>query len=252
MAKLEDLSGGKGGGWLDRFAKNRPDVALMAPMLVYLALLALRDNVLPYEYRWLANLIRGVGGLAVVWLFRRHMPPWGKPHWPLAAVCGVAVAAGWYYGQYFFDRVGVPHALPLFASDGELVDPRDALGTGGLFWSTVGTRILVACTTVPVVEEIFWRAFLLRALVKWWEFEKVPLGTFAWRSFLITSLLSTIEHPYNWAVSIPCWFAFNGLMYWKKSLLFLILVHAFTNLFLYVWVILNAVQWGDRSAWMFW
>lgn len=243
-----------GGSGLDRFAADRPDFVLIAPMLVYLALLALRDTLLPYEYRWLANLIRGAGGLGVVWLLRRHLPPWGKAHFVLALIAGILIAAGWYYGQYLFDYLGVPHRspLPLFPGEAGLTDPRDKLGAGGLFWSTVVTRIVVASTTVAVVEELFWRAFLLRALIDWGKFETIPLGTFAWRSFLLTSLLSTLEHPDNWAVSIPCWFAFNALMYWKKSILFLVLVHGFTNLFLYIWVILNTVHWGNQSAWMFW
>ncbi len=254
MSNPERLSGGKGGSWLERLAEDRPDIALIAPMLVYLALLGLRDTLLPYDYRWLANLIRGAGGLGAVWLLRRHMPPWGKPHWLLAAAVGVLIAAGWYYGQYLADWLGVPHRMPipLFPGDFELVDPRDKLGTGGLFWSTVATRILVASTTVAVVEEVFWRAFMLRALINWGEFEKIPLGAFAWRSFLLTALLSTLEHPDNWAISIPCWLAFNALMYWKKSILFLVLVHGFTNLFLYVWVILQTVHWDNPSAWMFW
>lgn len=254
MSNPEPLDRRGGGNWLDRVLADRPDIALMAPMLVYLALLALRDSVIPYEQRWLASLIRGLGGLAVVWLVRRHLPPWGRAHWLLAAACGIGVAAGWYYGQYLFNALGVPHRLPLplFGGEFELVDPRDKLGTGGLFWSTVVTRIVVASTTVAVVEELFWRAFLLRALIRWADFEQVPLGAFTWRSFLISSLLSTLEHPDNWAVSIPCWFAFNGLMYWKKSILFLVLVHGFTNLFLYVWVILNTVCWNNPSAWMFW
>lgn len=254
MADPDKLANGNGGGnWIDRLATERPDMALIAPMLVYLALLGLRD-VLPHDLRWLANLIRGVGGLYVVWLLRRHLPPWGKAHWPLAAAMGVLVAAGWYYGQYLLNWLGVPHRMPipLFPGDFELVDPRDQLGQGGLFWSTVVTRILVASTTVAVVEEIFWRAFLLRALINWSKFDSVPLGAFTWKSFLLSSLLSTLEHPDNWAISIPCWFAFNALMYWKKSVLFLVFVHGFTNLFLYIWVILNTVCWENPSAWMFW
>jgi len=249
---LSSSSGG--GGWVDRLARDRADIVLIAPMMVYLVLLALRDNVLPYEHRWLASLLRGVGGLWVVWLFRRHLPPWGRSHGLLAAAMGLLVAAGWYYGQYLFNALGVPQRLPLpvFAGEPELVDPRDTLGAGGLFWLTVVTRIGVASSTVAVVEELFWRAFLLRALISWSNFEKVPLGAFTWWSFLITSLLSTLEHPDNWAVSILCWFAFNALMYWKKSILFLVFVHGFTNLFLYIWVILNTVVWDNQSAWMFW
>lgn len=242
-------------GFLDRFLADRPDVVCMAPMLAYLALLGLRDTgFLPYEHRWIANLMRGVGALLVVWVVRKHLPRWGKPHILLAAGCGLVIAALWYYGQYLFNALGVPHRMPipLFAGDPELVDPRTTLGSGGLFWLTVSTRILVASTTVAVVEEIFWRGFLLRATISWEKFETIPLGTFTWRSFLLTSVLSCFEHPDNWLISIPTWFAFNALMYWKKSILFLVFVHGFTNLFLYVWVILNTVCWDNPSAWMFW
>jgi hypothetical protein len=41
-------------------------------------------------------------------------------------------------------------------------------------------------------------------------------------------------------------------MYWKKSVLFLVVTHGLTNLFLYVWVIYQAVGRGNASAWMFW
>lgn len=258
MSNPGDLPGDKTGNWIDRIADDRPDVVFIAPMVVYLALLALRDTaVLPHEYRWLASLIRGVGGLWVVWLFRRHLPAWGKAHWPLAAILGVLIAAGWYYGQYFFDWLGVPHRMPfpLFPGDFDLAEHVATIEkstAGDLFWPTVIARIAVASTTVAVVEELFWRAFLLRALIKWDSFEKMPLGAFTWRSFLLTSVLSTLEHPDNWAISIPCWFAFNLLMYWKKSVLFLVFVHGFTNLFLYCWVIYQAVHLGNAQAWMFW
>jgi membrane protease YdiL (CAAX protease family) len=249
---------------LDRLLADRPDLALMIPYLGYLVLLAARD-FLPYDWRWVAALLRGAGGLWLVWRVRRHLPPWGAPHVALAAACGLIAAAGWFYGQYFFNAIGVPHRLPLplFPGVPSWSDPRSELAADGLFWvgalgaSTVFwldvvTRIAVASTTVAFVEELFWRAFLLRAFINWGAFEKLPLGTFAWRSFLLTSLLSTVQHPDNWAVSIPCWFFFNALMIWKRSVLFMVLVHGFTNLFLYAWVIWHAVARGDGSVWMFW
>lgn len=250
--------------WIDRFARQRPDLVLMAPMLVYLALLAARDH-LPYDWRWIAALLRGLGGLVPVWLFRRHLPPWGRTHWPLAAAVGLLCAAGWYYGQYLFNALGVPQRLPLplFPGQPQPVDPRQQLAeTGGwwvqtfglpaVFWLDVCTRIAVATTTVAVVEELFWRAFLLRAMIRWSEFEKLPLGAFTWASFLGTALLSTLQHPDNWAVSIPCWFAFNACMYWKRSIAFCAFVHGFTNLFLYAWVLWEALGRNVHQAWMFW
>lgn len=239
---------------LDAFLSQRPDIVLMGPYLVYLALLGLKDVAGP-EWVWLFTLVRGAGGLAAVWFVRQHLPPWGPAHLGLAIPAALFAAAGWYYGQYAFDALGAPHRLPLtflFPGAFELNDPREALGNGALFWTTVVTRIAVASTTVAFVEELFWRAFLLRALIDWHDFEKLPLGAWSLRSFLLTSLLSTIQHPDNWLVSIPCWFFFNALMIWKRSILFMVIVHGLTNLFLYAWVILNVERWDNRSAWMFW
>ncbi len=232
-------------------------------MLGYLLLLAARD-ALPYDWRFVAAILRGAGGLAIVWLFRSYLPPWGRAHVPLAALVGLLCAMGWYYGQFFFNAIGVPHRipLPLFPGEPELIDPRSELAAGGwwvarlgvdtVFWIDVATRVLVATTTVAVVEELCWRALLLRGFIRWTDFEKIPLGTFTWGSFLGTALLSTVQHPDNWAVSIPCWFAFNACMYWKRSILFCVWVHGFTNLFLYAWVIYQAVGRGDARAWMHW
>lgn len=236
---------------IDRWAADRPDIALMAPFLAYLLLLATRD-FLPEHYNWLASVIRGVGTMAVVWLLRKHLPLSGRPHLPLAILAGAALALLWVAGQHFFDQVGLPHRLPLPLFPGEPespseIDPFNKYASGGplLIWSTIILRIAVACTAVPIVEEIFWRFLMLRLLINWAEFDKVPVGQFTWFSFLFSSLLSTLQHPDNWAVSIPCWMAFNLLFYWKTSVPFLILVHAFTNLFLYVYV----VAYGD---WIFW
>jgi CAAX prenyl protease-like protein len=126
------------------------------------------------------------------------------------------------------------------------------LGEGVLFWANSLTRIAVAITAVPVVEEIFWRAFLLRALIDWNNFEKLPLGAFTWMSFLGTALLSTVQHPDTWVVSIFCWFAFNGLMYWTRSLLCLVICHGVTNLVLYAWVLFVGLYLEDARAWWLW
>ena len=89
---------------------------------------------------------------------------------------------------------------------------------------------------------MFWRAFLLRALIDWDHFERVPLGKFTWISFLGTSLLSTLQHPDNWAVSIFCWFFYNGLMYWKKDLWSCVIAHATSNLLLALYIMIKWLE----------
>jgi len=232
--------------WVTHLAAGRPDVVLMGPFMVYLLLLGLSD-LFPEAYLAVPIAIRGAGALVVVWWLRHYFPPVGKPHVLVAAVVGVLVAAGWVAGQHLFNALvegagltGQYYAFRLPAAR----DPR--AGIGALSWAAQAVlRIACATITVPIVEEFFWRAYLLRAFIDWHRFERVPLGTFTWVSFLGTALLSVAEHPNYWAVSILCWFAYNGLMYWKKSLLCLMIAHGVTNLALYIYVIWA----GD---WMFW
>jgi len=244
----------------DRFLQHRPDIAMMAPFLIYLLLLGLRDHV-PVDYQWLSALIRGAGALVAVWLVRRHLPPWGRPCYAIAGASGVLIAFGWYYGHLLSIDLGIPQRLPLplFGGTPELTDPRlvelgggGLVGSGALFWANSLTRVAVAITAVPLVEEIFWRAFLLRALIDWNNFENLPLGKFTLLSFLGTSLLSTVQHPDTWVVSILCWFAFNGLMYWTRSVLCLVICHGVTNLVLYAWVLFVGLYVGDSRAWWLW
>lgn len=232
-------------GWqadMDRFAASRPDMVLVGPLMVYLALLSLM-LVVPPTWQPGAIALRGVASLAVVWLFRRHLPPLGKPHWPIAIVGGALVAWGWVVGQGALEQVGLGGWLPLMPGEKSVVDPRADLGARHLFWATWSLRMLVAVTAVPVVEELFWRGFLLRALIDWHHFDRVPLGKFTWLSFLGTSLISTFQHPGNWGVSIVCWMVFNGVFYWTRSLTCLMLLHGFTNLVLYL-IVLRVGDWG--------
>lgn len=217
----------------------------MAPYFVYLALLAVQ-GITPDEYRWAAIALRGIGALLVFEAFRRYLPPWGKPFVTLAVVVGAGTAVMWAAGQHWVDSLGVPSGLPPGPpAEREITDPTIAFGEGGRLWATVTLRILVACTTVPIVEELFWRAFLLRALINWDDFEKVPMGQFAWRAFLGTALLSVLQHPDNWVVSIVCWLIFNGLFYYTRSILCLVITHAVTNLVLYVYML-------AARDWLFW
>ena len=228
-----------------RLIASRPELAFITPFMVYLLLLGVGAR-LPDTWQPAAIAVRGVASLAAVWAIRRHLPAWGRPHWWIVLAGGALVGWGWVVGQHVFDQLGLPSHLPLYPGGAKaLVDPRDALGAGTLFWTTWGLRLSVACTAVPVVEELFWRAYLLRALIDWHHFDRVPLGRFTWVSFLGTALLSTLQHPDNWGVSVLCWLVYNVVFYWTRSILCLVLLHGMTNLVLYLLVL----RVGDWSFW---
>ena len=54
-----------------------------------------------------------------------------------------------------------------------------------------------------------------------------------------------VQHPDNWGVSVLCWMFFNGIFYWTRSILCLVILHGVTNLALYAYV----VRYAD---WIFW
>lgn len=234
--------------WLTELARRRPDFVFMAPYLAYLLLLPLKDWV-PAAYLPWATAARGILGLLVFWFLRRHFPPLGRPHWPIAITAGVLTVVLWVGGEHLLNQVHIGSfnlggRFFVFPGILEVKDPREGL-TAFSWGSQVVLRLAVATITVPIVEEIFWRGFLLRAFINWDRFERVPLGAFAWRAFIGTALLSCLQHPDNWGVSILCWLAWNALMCWKKSLLCLMITHGVTNLVLYLYVI-------ARGDWQFW
>ena len=52
-----------------------------------------------------------------------------------------------------------------------------------------------------------------------------------------------LQHPDNWGVSVLCWMAFNGVFYWTRSILCLVLLHGVTNLVLYL-IVLRVDDWS--------
>ena len=108
------------------------------------------------------------------------------------------------------------------------------------FATLFSTPLLVV---VPLVEEIFWRGFLLRLLIDE-DFERVPFGTFSWFSFSIVTLGFALSHsPADWPAALVTGALYNAVAYRTKSLSSCILTHAVTNLLLGLWI-MKTGQWG--------
>ncbi len=233
-------------GWLDRLVEGYPHAPLVAPFIAFLALMALESLFDPANKPWLYAL-RTFGALGVAILFRKYWPPLGKIHLPIAVAVGLVVAVGWVVVHKWFAGFGWYPYTQVLGRDptpDEFYIPHQQLGTGLGYWSFLLVRIGGAATVVPLVEELFWRGFVLRFLINPHRFEEVPLGRFTWVSFLACSLLSAAEHP-MWEVGIGCWVVYNLLFYWKKSLLCLMVTHGITNLALYIYVVVY-------QDWVFW
>lgn len=104
-------------------------------------------------------------------------------------------------------------------------------------------RFAGAVLVVPVMEELFWRSFLMRYIINP-DFECVRIGTFTLASFLIGSVLFGLEHHLVVA-GIMAGMAYSLLLYWTKSIVQCTLSHAVTNLALGLYVM-------KSGAWQFW
>jgi hypothetical protein len=105
--------------------------------------------------------------------------------------------------------------------------------TAGAFlaWRLAGLVLLV-----PVIEELFWRAWLMRYIMSR-DFERIPLGACTAASFWITALLFASEHGPYWDVGLAAGIAFNWWMIRTRNLADCILAHAVTNACLGVFVL---------------
>ncbi len=111
------------------------------------------------------------------------------------------------------------------------------------YWSTVALRFLRLVVVVPLVEEIFWRGFLLRYLIDE-QFDRVPFGKFSWVSFVVVALSFGLAHSMpDWPAACVTGALYNLVAYRTKSLTSCVLAHAITNLLLGLWI-MKTQQWG--------
>jgi uncharacterized protein len=110
-------------------------------------------------------------------------------------------------------------------------------------WAFIVARLAGLVILVPVVEELFWRGFLLRWLLSPdWEHEK--LGQMSARSFAVVTLLFTLAHPEWIAAAVYC-SLLNGLLYWKRDLWNCIVAHGVSNLVLGIYIL-------SMGSWELW
>lgn len=97
---------------------------------------------------------------------------------------------------------------------------------------------------VPIIEELFWRAWLMRWLIER-DFQTVPLGTYVPSAFWLTAALFASEHGPYWEVGLAAGVIYNLWIIRTKNLGDCILAHAVTNGALAAYVILT-------GAWQYW
>lgn len=223
---------------------NTEEKAHFAPFAVFLAFLGLNEFVAklfdgmagPWWWSephfWVFPLQTAVCG----WLLWRWWPHY-RLRWPdgiaVAVAAGILVFAIWIAPQVWF---GHPARAKGF-------DPTCFGTSGWAFDLTVALRFIRLVIVVPLVEEIFWRGYLLRILIAD-PFTSVPIGAFSWKSFAIVTAGFCLEHqPADYLAAIAAGALYNLVAYRTRSLGSCVLAHALTNLLLGIFV-MRSGQWG--------
>lgn len=114
-------------------------------------------------------------------------------------------------------------------------------------WEKAGLvmRFVRMGLVVPLVEELFWRGFLMRFVIaEGRPFEKVPFGTHAWKAFWITTAGVTLIHSTPDMLAALVWGSLvYALAVKSRSLGGCVLMHAVANVALGLYV-LKTEQWG--------
>lgn len=216
--------------FLSSYTKKYPELPFALPFIVFLLLTAI-PSVIPNSQLWVYPLKTVVTALLLLLFWEKYLP-FGRIH-PLWAI-GV--------GVFVFFLWILPEGMYPLLEESKPLDPYQQMSAPWVYlWITV--RLLGSCILVPIMEEIFWRLFLIRWIVDP-DFEKVPVGQFHWGAFIITSILFGFEHN-RWLVGIGAGVAYNLLLFRTKSIMCCIVAHGITNLILGLYVL-------HTGNWTFW
>jgi CAAX prenyl protease-like protein len=194
------------------------------------------ERVIPVPTQWLYP-VRFCIVLALILVFSRPYLSF-RPKYPLASiVLGVAVFVIWvapdalfgYRDSWLFNNSVTGHAA-------SSLPPHLKENLGFMALRSVGSFALV-----PILEELFWRGWMMRWLIDK-EFLKVPLGTYAASAFWIVAALFASEHGPYWEVGLAAGVLYNWWIIRTRNLADCILAHSVTNAVLSAYVLYTG-QW---------
>lgn len=219
---------------------SRSAYVRIIPFVLFMALLALRGNLpadIGFDPRWIYGISTLlVGGLLLWWwreygeLTRQNLPSAGELG--LAIVVGLAVFGLWIVLDAPWMVLAAPTAnfIPLDAA-------------GALIWPLIVIRLIGATLLVPVMEELFWRSFLMR----WVQnpvFESVDPRSVGVKAIVLSTFVFVLAHTL-WLAAAVAGLAYALLYRQTGKLWVAVIAHAVTNGVLGLWVI-------RTGNWAFW
>ena len=211
----------------------------VAPFALFIAFIALQ----PYLERWFDSrwlvVARGLAVAAMLAMLWRHYSELRREQvratagdWILAIAVGIGIFLLWISFASGWSTFGEPSGgfVPL-RPDGS-IDPLLA-----------ATRLFGLALVVPVMEELFWRSFVMRR-IDGPEFLRLDPRRTGLAAFALSSALFALEHS-QWFAGLIAGAGYAWLYMRSRSLLIPIVSHATTNAILGTWILAT-------GSWTFW
>jgi uncharacterized protein len=221
---------------------NPEAIPRVVPFVAFMVLLAIRgavpeDGSWGIDPRWLyAVTVLVVGGL-LAYYWRRYIElaasTWpNAKEWALAIGSGLFVFVLWIFADEPWMLLG--EASASFTPLNE---------QGQLIWWLIVFRIIGAAVIVPVMEEVFWRSFLMR----WIDnpaFTSVSPAAVSLRAVVFSTFVFMLAHT-MWFGAILAGLVYAWLYCYTRKLWVAVVSHAVTNFALGVYVV-------SSGQWQFW
>ncbi len=160
--------------------------------------------------------------VAAVFACYWHSLPSLVPSAPIASIgIGIVCVIAWIG----LDPILVHYDQPLIGRNPFLLYP------AGIAWTLFGFRLAGIAICVPIMEELFWRGFLMRWLIKD-DFTSIPMGTYRPMSFWATAACFASVHGSQWPLAVVVGIIYGVWFVKTKSLGNVVLAHGITNLLL--------------------
>ncbi|HEY6134925.1 MAG TPA: CAAX prenyl protease-related protein [Rubrivivax sp.] len=223
-------------------ALSRAAWARIVPFAAFMALLAIRgavpeDGSWGIDPRWIYAVTVAVVGALLVVLWRGY-GELARQTWPTAQEGLWAVAAGlvvfvlWIQLDAAWMTLGEPSAS---------FRPVDAAGV--IDWPLVLIRIAGAALVVPLMEELFWRSFLMR-WIQQPVFEGADPQRVGLKAIVLSTFVFTLAHTL-WLAAVIAGLVYAWLYVRTGKLWVAVIAHAVTNGALGIWVVMT-------GNWQFW
>jgi CAAX prenyl protease-like protein len=221
-----------------------PAAMRVIPFAVFIGFIALAGMphsllaVLPFDARWIP-VMRGVvvaGLLALFWRSYHELhgdgSRTGARDLLLGSLAGALVFVLWINLDQPWATMG---AGPGF-------DPR-LPDSGEIDWPLALLRLAGLALVVPVMEELFWRSFILR-WIDGPDFDKLAPARVSLRAQLISAALFALEHQ-QWLAGFIAGFVYGWLYVRTERLWVPVLAHGVTNGVLGIYILYT-------GEWRFW